>query len=49
MQPEQEGVAAVRAEWDEATRGAMAACGLPDLADAYTAMQRAWYRELGDD
>lgn len=48
VRPEPDGVAEVRADWDAATRDAMTACGLPDLAAIYTAMQRAWYRELGE-
>lgn len=48
MRPEPADLAAVRADWDAATRDAMTACGLPDLTAAYTAMQRAWSRELGE-
>jgi len=38
---------AVRAEWEAATAGGRAACGLPVAAAAFERMREAWSAELG--
>jgi len=35
------------AAWDDATRDGGAACGTDVAEQAYTAMQKAWFGELG--
>ncbi|HEV2783850.1 MAG TPA: hypothetical protein VGX25_31070 [Actinophytocola sp.] len=42
-----EEVEAVRAVWDAVSRDGGRACGLDVAADAYNAMQAAWFDELG--
>jgi hypothetical protein len=42
-----EALRAARATWDDATRDGGAACGTDVVQQAYTAMQAAWFAELG--
>jgi hypothetical protein len=42
-----EALRAIRSTWDGATRDGGPACGFDVAAAAYTAMQAAWFDELG--
>ena len=42
-----EALSSARAAWDDATRDGGAACGTDVAGQAYTAMQAAWFAELG--